>query len=74
MTTFYMNYSYIPQKIIKKQPIYSDNQICPKCKSNVTFPILNMIGSTRRCNKCGNTFIPQISGYKNVITEKIIPF
>lgn len=33
-----------------------------------------MIGSTRRCNKCGNTFIPQISGYKNVITEKIIPF
>jgi hypothetical protein len=67
---FYMNYSYIPQKIIEKQPIYSSNQICPKCGSSDTFPFLNMVGSPRNCNKCKNTFNPQISGYKEVIKEK----
>ena len=56
-----MNYSYIPQKIVEKQPMYSNNQICPKCGSNDTFPFLNMVGSLRNCNKCKNTFNPQIS-------------
>lgn len=65
-----MNYSYIPQKIMVKQPIYSNNQICPKCGSNVSFPLMNMIGSLRMCNKCNNKFTPQISEYKEVIVEK----
>ena len=68
-----MNYSYIPQKIIEKQQMYSNNQICPNCGSNDSFPFLNMVGSPRICNKCKKTFNPQISGYKEVITEKV-PF
>ena len=32
-----MNYSYIPQKIIEKQQIYSNNQIRPNCGSNIHF-------------------------------------
>ncbi len=70
MNYSYMNYSYIPQKIIVKQPIYSNNQICPKCGSNDSFPILNMVGSPKMCNKCKSTFKPQISEYKEVIVEK----
>ena len=66
-----MNYSYIPQKIVEKQPIYPNKQICPKCQSTNSFPIFNMIGSPRRCNNCGNEFTAQISGYKEVIVEKI---
>ena len=50
--------------------MYPNNQICPKCGSNDTFPFLNMVGSLRNCNKCKNTFNPQISGYKDVIKEK----
>lgn len=65
-----MNYSYIPQKIKKTQPIYSNNQIYPKCGSNNSHPKMNMVGSPRFCNKCKNTFNPQISGYKEVIIEK----
>ena len=66
----YMNYSFVPKKIITKQPIYSNNQICPNCGSKDTFPHLNMVGSSRHCNKCNDTFNPQISGYKEMITEK----
>ncbi len=65
-----MDYSYIPQKNCKKQPIYSSNQICPNCRSNDSFPLINMLGSSRFCNNCKNTFKPQISGYKDVIEEK----
>jgi hypothetical protein len=65
-----MNYSYIPQKFVEVRPIYSNNQICPKCGSNNSYPVMNMVGSLRRCNKCNNTFKPQISGYKKVIVEK----
>lgn len=65
-----MNYSYISQKIKEKRPIYSNNQICPKCGSNNSFPIMNCIGSSRYCHKCKNTFNPQISGYEEVIVEK----
>lgn len=67
-----MNYSYLPQKSIEKQPIYSTNQLCPMCGSNDTFPLLNMVGSPRNCNKCNNTFKPHISGYKEVVREKTI--
>lgn len=56
-----MNYSYI---IKEKLPIYSNNQICPNCGSNKSFPLMNMDGSLRVCDKCENTFKPQISGYK----------
>lgn len=65
-----MNYFYIPQKIIEKRPIYSNNQICPNCGSNNSYPLMNMVGSSRFCNKCKNTFKPQISGYKEVVVEK----
>lgn len=65
-----MNYSYIPQKIIEKLPIYSNKQICPNCGSNNSFPLMNMIGSIRFCNKCKNTFKPQIFGYKEIVVEK----
>ena len=72
---YYMNYSYLPQRIIKKQPIYADNQICPNCGSNSSFPLFNMYGSPRRCNTCKNTFNPKITGYEEVIVEKNIdPF
>lgn len=63
-----MNYSYIPQKTIEKQPIYCNN--CSICNSNNTYPLMNMIGSHRHCNNCKGTFKPQISGYKEVIVEK----
>ena len=57
-----LNYSFISQKIKEKQPIYSNNQICPKCGSNHSYPTMNMIGSPRYCNNCKNIFYPQISG------------
>jgi transposase-like protein len=65
-----MNYSYIPQKRIIKEVIYSDIQLCPNCNSNNSFPIMNMVGSPRYCNDCNYTFNPLISGYKEVIVEK----
>jgi hypothetical protein len=66
----YMNYYYIPQKFVMKQPVYSNNQICPICNSNNSYPIINMIGSPRHCNNCKNTFNAQISRYEEVIVEK----
>lgn len=69
LLNYTMNYSFIPQKIMKSQPVYSVNQICPKCQSNNSFPVTNMVGSIRYCNNCKNTFEPQISGYKNVLVE-----
>ncbi len=65
-----MNYSYIPQKFIQQLPIYSANQICPTCGSNNSYPLMNMIGSPRGCNKCHNTFKPKISNYEKVVVEK----
>jgi hypothetical protein len=65
-----MNYSYIPQKFVEVRPIYSNNQICPNCGSNNSYPLANMMSSPRRCNKCNDIFNPQISGYKKVIVEK----
>jgi hypothetical protein len=70
-----MNYSYVPNKIIKNLPIYSNNQICPNCGSNNSYPLMNMVGSPRFCNKCKKTFKPQISGYKEVVVENnFVPF
>ena len=63
-----MNYSYVPQKFTEKMPIYSN--ICPICRSNNSFPLINMIGSTRICNICKNIFKPKISGYKEVVVER----
>ena len=63
-----MNYSYIPQKFIENRPIY--NQICTNCGSNNSYPLMNMVGSSRYCNKCKNTFTPQISRYEKVVVEK----
>jgi hypothetical protein len=65
-----MNYSYIPQKFIEKQIVYSKNQICPICASNNSFPLMNSVGSSRYCNNCKNTFDAQIVGYKEVVVEK----
>jgi hypothetical protein len=65
-----MNYSNIPQKIIENRPIYYNNQICPNCGLSDSFPLMNMVGSSRYCNKCKNTFKPQIYGYKKVVVEK----
>ena len=65
-----MNYSYIPQKTIETRPIYSTNQICPNCGLSNSFPLFNMVGSLRYCNKCKNTFKPQISRYEKVAVEK----
>jgi|688.fasta_scaffold275161_2 hypothetical protein len=65
-----MNYSYIPQKFIENRPVYSNNQICPNCASNNSYPLMNMVGSLRYCNKCKNTFTPQISRYEKVVVEK----
>lgn len=65
-----MNYSYIPEIIKETLPIYSNNQTCPDCMSDDTFPLMNMIGSSRYCNKCKNTFNPQISRYTEVIVKK----
>lgn len=59
-----MNYSYIPQKIIVKLPLCNNIQICPKCGSKNSFPLMNMDDSPRYCNQCKNKFKPQISGYK----------
>jgi len=64
------NYSYIPQKVIEDKPIYSNNQLCPNCGSNDSFPTMNMVGSPRYCMKCKNTFKAQISGYEKVVVEK----
>lgn len=63
-----MNYSYVPQKVIEKWPIYSN--ICPMCGSNNSFPLMNMVGSPRFCNNCKNNFKPQISRYKEVVVER----
>jgi transposase len=65
-----MNYSFVPQKVTEKQPMYFNTQICPKCGSSASFPTMNMIGSPRFCNKCKITFNAQISGYNEVTVEK----
>ena len=64
-----LNYSFLPQKVKEKRPVYSNNQICPRCGSNSSFPIFNLVGSPRTCQKCKNQFDPQISGYREVIIE-----
>jgi hypothetical protein len=65
-----MNYSYIPQKIVQKLPIYSENPQCPKCESNKSYPFMNMHGSTRVCYICNNHFSNTIIGYKDQLVEK----
>jgi hypothetical protein len=65
-----MNYSYIPQKFIENRPIYYKNQICPNCNSNNSYPLMNMVGSPRCCNKCNNIYKPLISRYEKVVVEK----
>lgn len=65
-----MNYSYIPQKYVEYQPVYSNNQPCPRCRSNATYPLMNMVGSSRICDKCKCTFEPQIIRYETVVVEK----
>lgn len=65
-----MHYSYIPQKVIEKRPIYSNKQICPNCGSNNSYPLMNMVGSPRCCNYCKNTFKPQICSYETIVVEK----
>jgi hypothetical protein len=55
-----MQYSNIPKtkKIIP--PVYSNIQTCPKCQSTNSYPIMNIIGSPRYCNKCTTTFKAQL--------------
>ena len=65
-----MNYSYIPQKFIENRPIYSNKQICPNCGSNNSYALINIVASSRCCNKCKNIFNPQISRYETVVVEK----
>ena len=63
-----MNYSYIPQKVKQKNPIYS--KTCPKCGSDKTFNIMNCPDSPKTCYNCQHGFSPCIIGYKEVIVEK----
>lgn len=65
-----MNCSFIPQKVTERRPIYADKQVCNVCKSTDNFPVMNMYGSPRRCNKCSNLFSAQIVGYRNIVVEK----
>ncbi len=65
-----MQYSFVPQKVMEKQPIYDKNPTCPICWSTDSFPTMNMYGSSRRCNRCQHIFPHKIVGYKNVIVEK----
>lgn len=67
-----MNYSYIPQKVKVKRPIYSNIQRCPTCLLCNNFPLYNMTGSPRHCMVCKNVFDAQIVGYEDYIEEKII--
>jgi hypothetical protein len=66
-----MNYSFLPQKVVDKIPIISEeNQTCPTCNAkNKSFPLFNMHGSIRYCTVCKETFDPQITGYKEVIRK-----
>jgi len=63
-----LSFSYIPQKVIEKNPVYSN--ICTNCGSNNTFPLWNMVGATRHCNLCNNKFTPLILKYEERIVEK----
>lgn len=65
-----INYSFIPTKVIEKQPVFNDIQVCPNCKSTNSYPLMNMPGSTRYCNQCKNTFKPPIIGYKEYVVER----
>ncbi len=67
-----MNYSFIPQKVIKKEPVYSFDTPCSKCNSNNSFPVMNMPGSSRQCLTCNNIFKPKIIGYQEYVVEKDI--
>ena len=65
-----MNYATVPQKILIKTPIYENT--CIYCKSSNTYPLMNMIGSNRKCNNCKNLFQPKISGYNSQMIEKYV--
>jgi NAD-dependent SIR2 family protein deacetylase len=58
----------VPFKVVEKYPIYSHE--CLKCRSNNSFPLMNMIDSIRKCNNCQNTFQPKIVEYKEHVVEK----
>ena len=67
------NWASVPQKVIEKQPIYEVNPMCPMCSATNSFPIMNMIGSIRRCNVCKyNNIKPRIIGYNDVLVEKYL--
>lgn len=65
-----MNYSFISQtqKVTERQPVYSN--ICPKCQSTKSYPLMNMRESPRCCLNCQTNFNPKISGYEEVIIIK----
>ena len=70
----YMNnlgYSFLPKK--EPFPIYMENQPCDKCGSTKSWPIYNMIGSSRQCSNCEHIFEPKIIGY-NGYTESSTPY
>lgn len=67
---YIMYFSYIPQKCVEKQPIYDPYPKCIKCGSNESYPIMNMVGSSRKCMQCAYVYNHEIIGYREVIVEK----
>lgn len=68
-----MNYSYIPQKVIERIPVYSNKTNCPHCGSDGTFySLTNTYGAPLTCNKCKTTFNRKIIGYNQQIVEKYV--
>lgn len=65
-----LGYSFVPKKILRKNPVYSMD--CPNCKSNNTLPLPGepqSFEATFRCSKCQTTFKPIIVKYNEYIDE-----
>lgn len=65
-----MQYASVPEMVYVQEPVYAVDQPCPQCECRDTFPIMNMLSSTRQCGRCGHAFPPRVLGYRRVRVEK----
>ncbi len=64
------NLDLATEKVVEKEPIYSNDRLCIYCYSVNIYPLFKINGSPLFCVTCQKSFNQRVVGYKDVIVEK----